>query len=205
MKKKLLIGAGVALIVLLLAGLGGAAFVFAQEPTPPIPFGWHGGGRGMGGFGRGGFAWSGGGPWTMFDTAAEALGLTPEELFAELRAGKSPAEIAEEQGVEVEALYDAMNAARGEAMQQAIEQAVQDGRLSQEQADQMLERLESGPSSPEEQVEARKQAIQQAVEDGRMSQEQADWMLQGLEKGWGGGRGFGRGFGYKGCPPLESE
>jgi polyhydroxyalkanoate synthesis regulator phasin len=205
MKKKLLVGAGVALIVLLLAGLGGAAFVFAQEPTPPIPFGWHGGGRGMGGFGRGGFGWAGGGPWTMFDTAAETLGLTPEELFAELRAGKSPAEIAEEQGVDVEALYDAVNAARGEAMQQAIEQAVEDGRLTQEQADQMLERLESGPASPEEMVEARKQAIQQAVEDGRMTQEQADWMLEGLEHGWGGGRGFGRGFGHKGCPPLESE
>jgi hypothetical protein len=158
----------------------------------------------MGGFGRGGFAWAGGGPWTMFDTAAEALGLTPEELFAELRAGKSPAEIAEEQGVDVEALYDAMNAARGEAMQQALQQAVEDGRITQEQADQMIERLENRPSL-EEQVEARKQAIQQAVEDGRISQEQADWMLQGLEKGWWGGRGFGRGFGHKGCPLLESE
>ncbi len=209
-KKRFLILAGVALIVLLLAGLAGAAFVFAQEPTLPIPFGWHGGGfgwhgggHGMGGFGgrgMGGFAWSGGGMWTMFDTAAEALGLTPEELFADLRAGKSPAKIAEEQGVDVEALYDAMNAARGEAMQQAIE----DGRMTQEQADQMLERLEDRPS-PEEQIEARKQAIQQAVEDGRMNQEQADWMLQGSEQGWGGGRGFGRGFGHKGCPPLESE
>jgi transposase len=203
-RKKLLIGAGVALIVLLLAGLGGAAFVFAQEPTPPIPFGWHGGGWGSGGFGRVGFGWARGGMWTMFDTAAETLGLTPEELFAELRAGKSPAEIAQEQGVDVEALYDAMNAARGEAMQQALQQAVEDGRITQEQADQMLERLENRPS-PEELVEARKQAIQQAVEDGRMSQEQADWMLQGLEQGWWGGRGFGRGSGYKGCPPLESE
>jgi transposase len=205
MKKKLLIGAGVALIVLLLAGLGGAAFVFAQEPTPTFPFGGRGGSWGRGGFGRGGFGWARGGMWTMFDTAAEALGLTPEELFADLREGKSPAEIAEEQGVDVEALYDAMNAARGEAMQQALQQAVEDGRITQEQADQMLERLENRPSSPEEMVEAKKQAIQQAVEDGSMSQEQADWMLQGLEKGWGGGRGFGRGFGHKGCPPLESE
>ena len=200
-KKKLLIGAGVALIVLLLAGLAGATFIFAQEPTLPIPFGRHGGGWGRGGFGRGGFGWAGGGPWTMFDTAAETLGLTPEELFAELRAGKSPAEIAEEQGVDVEVLYDAMSAARSEAMEQAIKQAVEDGSLSQERADQMLERLESGPASPEEMVEAKKQAIQQAVEDGRMTQEQADWMLEGLEQGWGGGRGFG----HKGCPPLESE
>ena len=204
MKKKLLIGAGVALIVLLLAGLAGATFVFAQEPTPPIPFGWHGGGRGMGGFGRGGFGWAGGGQWTMFDTAAEALGLTPEELFAELHAGKSLDDIAEAKGVDVQTVYDAMSAARGEAMQQALQQAVEDGRLTQEQADQMIGRLENRPS-PEEQVEARKQAIQQAVEDGSMSREQADWMLQGLEKGWMGGHGFGRGFGYKGCPPFESE
>ncbi len=204
MKKKLLIGAGVALIVLLLAGLAGAALVFAQEPTPPVPFGGRGGGWGHGGFGRGGFGWAGGGQWTMFDTAAGALGLTPEEFFAELHAGKSLDEIAEAKGVDVQTVYDAMNAARGEAMRQAIQQAVEDGRITQEQADQMLERLENRPS-PEEMVEARKQAIQQAVEDGRMSQEQADWMLQGLEKGWGGGRGFGRGFGHKGCPPFESE
>jgi uncharacterized membrane protein len=145
-KKRLLILAGVALIVLLLAGLGGAVFVFAQEPTPPIPFGWHGGGFGRhgGGFGRGSFAWAGGGPWTMFDTAAEALGMTPEELFAELRAGKSPAEIAEEQGVEAEAVFEAMNAARGEVMQQAIEQAVEEGRMSQEQADWLLKGMEQG-------------------------------------------------------------
>jgi transposase len=206
-KKRLILLSGVALIVLLLAGLGGAALVFAQEPTPPIPFGWHGGGRGMGGFGgrgMGGFGWASGGQWTVFDTAAEALGLTPEELFAELHAGKSLDEIAEAKGVDVQTVYDAMNAARAEAGKQAIEQAVEDGRLTQEQADQMIERRENRPS-PEEQVEARKQAIQQAVEDGRMSQEQADWMLQGLEQGWWGGRGFGRGFGHKGCPPLDSE
>jgi hypothetical protein len=138
-KKRLLILVGVALIVLLLAGLAEAAFVFAQEPTPPIPFGWYGGGRGWGGF-----AWAGGGPWTMFDMAADALGLTPEELFAELRAGKSLAEIAEEQGVEVKAVFDALSAARGEVMQQAVEQAVEDGRMSQEQADWMLKGLEQG-------------------------------------------------------------
>jgi predicted DNA-binding protein YlxM (UPF0122 family) len=206
-KKRLVLLAGVALIVLLLAGLGGAAFVFAQEPTPPIPFGWHGGGRGMGGFGgrgMGGFAWSGGGQWTVFDTAAEALGLTPEELFAELHAGKSLDEIAEAKGVDVQTVHDAMNVARDEARKQAIQQAVEDGRMTQGQADQMLERLENRPS-PEELAEARKQAIQQAVEDGRISQEQADWMLQGLEQGWWGGRGFGRGFGHKGSPPLDSE
>ncbi|MBL7064215.1 MAG: hypothetical protein ISS49_08435 [Anaerolineae bacterium] len=127
-KKRILIIAGVASVVLLLAGLAGATLVFAQEPTPEpeVPFGWRGGGRGMGGFGgrgMGGFAWAGGGSWTMFDTAAETLGLTPEELFTELHAGKGLDEVAEEQGIEMEAVQDAMNAAQGEAMQQAIEQA----------------------------------------------------------------------------------
>ena len=202
-KKRLFLLAGMALIVLLLAGLAGAALVFAQEPTPPVPFGGHGGGWGRGGFGRGGFGWAGGGQWTVFDTAAEALGLTPEEFFAELHAGKSLDEIAEAKGVDVQKVYDAMNAARAEAEKQAIQQAVEDGRITQEQANQMLERLENRPS-PEEMVEARKQAIQQAVEDGRISQEQADWMLQGLEKGWMGGHCFGRGF-LKGGPPPQSE
>ncbi len=136
-KKRILIIASVALVVLMLVGLTGATLVFAQEPTPPIPFGRHGGGRGMGGFGG-----AGDGQWTMFDTAAEALGLTPEELFAELHAGKSLEEVAEEQGVEIETVQDTMNEARAEARLEMIEQAVEDGTLTQEQADWMLEGLE---------------------------------------------------------------
>lgn len=143
-KKRLILLGGAALIVLLLAGLAGATFVFAQEPTPPVPFGGRSGGWGHGGFGLCGFGRAGGGQWTMFDTAAEALGLTPEEFFAELHAGKSLDEIAEAKGVEVQTVYDAMNAARAEAEKQAIQQAVEDGRISQEQADWMLQGLGKG-------------------------------------------------------------
>ncbi len=144
-KKRLIILASGTLIALLLAGLVGATAVFAQEPTPEpeAPFGWRGGGRGWGGFGRGSFG-LGGGQWTMFDAIAEALGLTPEELFAELHSGKSLDEIAEEQGVEMEAIQDAMNAAREAGLREAIEQAVEDGRMTQEQADWLLEGLEQG-------------------------------------------------------------
>jgi len=145
-KKRLVTLASGVLIALLLTGLIGAAVVSAQEPTPETeaPFGWRGGGRGQGGFGRGTFGGAGGGQWTMFDTAAEALELTPEELFAELHAGKSLEEVVEEQGVEMEAVQDAMNAARSEAMRQVIKQAVQDGNMTQEQADWMIEGLEKG-------------------------------------------------------------
>lgn len=156
-----------------------AGSALAQEPDPlDKPFG---------GFGRGGFGpFVGGDRWTMFDAVAEALGLTPEGLFAELHAGKSLSEVAEAQGVDTETLSDAMQAARVEAIQQAVE----DGTLTQEQADRMLERLENMPTQ-EELTEAKKQAIQQALEDGRITQEQADWMLEGLENGYWGGRGFG--------------
>ena len=145
-KKMLVLLSGATLVALLLVGLVGVTAVSAQEPTPEpgAPFGWRGGGRGRGGFGRGMFGPSPGGQWTMFDTAAEALGLTPEELFAELHAGKSLEEVAEAQGVDIEAVQEAMQAARAEAMRQRIEQAVEDGNMSQEQADWLLEGLEKG-------------------------------------------------------------
>jgi lambda repressor-like predicted transcriptional regulator len=90
------------------------------------------------------FGW-GGGSWAQFDAAAEALGLTPNELFTELHDnGKTVAEIAEEQGVDIETVKDALSASRAEAQREAIEQAVEDGRMSQEQADWLLEGLEKG-------------------------------------------------------------
>jgi hypothetical protein len=134
-----------AVVVLLVGGIVGGVVTgvipaLAQEVIgegPPVGM-WHGPG-----LGRGGFGWAGGG-WTMFDTMAEALGLTPEELFAELHAGKSLAEVAEEQGIDLDAVYDAMSAARGEAMREHIQQAVEDGSLTQEQADWLLEGLDQG-------------------------------------------------------------
>lgn len=105
-----------------------------------------GGGRfGGGRFGGSLFSWFGDGSWTtMFDAVAEALGLDPTGLFTELHEGKSVAEIAEEKGVELEEVQDAVGAARVEAQKQAIEQAVDDGRLSQEQAEWLLQGLEEG-------------------------------------------------------------
>ncbi len=91
-----------------------------------------------------GFGLFGGHGWAAFDAAAEALGLTPEELFAELRADKTLADIAEEQGVDLQSVYDAINASRVEAMKEAIQQAVEDEKISQEKADWLLEGLENG-------------------------------------------------------------
>lgn len=82
--------------------------------------------------------------WSIYDAVAEALGMTPENLFVKLHDGQSVAEIAEEQGVEMEEIRDAVEDARVEMRKQAIEQAVENGRLSQEQADWLLEGLEQG-------------------------------------------------------------
>lgn len=127
--------------MLLLGAFGGASIVSAQEPTPESEdapsgriWGW---GRGLLGFGRGG-------DWTVFDTLAEELGLRPDQLFAELHAGKTLEEVAEEQGVEIEAVREALGAVRDGAMRDAIAQAVEDGDRTQEQADWLLEGLENG-------------------------------------------------------------
>jgi polyhydroxyalkanoate synthesis regulator phasin len=87
--------------------------------------GWHGGGPG-GGRGLG--------------TAASALGMTEEELRTALEAdGATLASVAEEQGVAVDPLVDALVA----AAQERVTQAVTDGDLTQEQADERLADLEA--------------------------------------------------------------
>ncbi len=133
--------AAVVILASLVGGvLWGAIPASAQEPEPTWPCG-EGGGPGFG-WHLGGW---GGRAWTMFDTVAEALGLTPQEFFTELHdEGKTVTEIAEEKGIDIEAVQDAVGAARGEAMREAIEQAVEDGTLTQEQADWLLEGLEQG-------------------------------------------------------------
>lgn len=144
-KKRTLVLAGVVIGALLLAGLVGATAVLAQDPTPPTdePV-WPGN---MMGLGRGG-CWFGGmgRDWTTFDAAADALGLTPVELFTELHSGKTLAEIADEQGVDLETVQEAVRAARVEAIRAMIQQAVEDGTMSQEEADWRLEGLERGYS-----------------------------------------------------------
>lgn len=171
---------GLLVVGALTAVVAGSAL--AQEPPDSAD-------KPFAGWGRGGFGHFGGDRWAMFDTMAEALGLTPEGLFAELHGGKSLAEVAEAQGVDLGLLQEQLQGAMQAARVEAIQQAVEDGTLTQEQADDMLDRLENMPTQ-EELVEARKQAIQQALEDGRITQEQADWMLEGLENGYFGGRGF---------------
>jgi DNA-directed RNA polymerase specialized sigma24 family protein len=123
------------LVVVAASLLIGAAVARAQDPTPTPtpPDGWFGprGGR-MGGV------------LSAYDdqihaALADALGMTEEEFEAARAEGKTLAQIAEEQGVALEDVQAAMQAAFEEALQQAVE----DGTLTQEQADAMLERMQA--------------------------------------------------------------
>jgi hypothetical protein len=88
------------------------------------------------GLGRGGHH---GGDRLGLETAAEALGMTEDELRTALEPdGTSLADVAEDQGVDVDTLVDALV----QAQQDRIAQAVEDGRLTQEEADERLADLE---------------------------------------------------------------
>jgi hypothetical protein len=140
-KKLYAVLGAVGALALLLGGLGGVSVVSAQEVTPeseePPTSGLLTRGRGLFGFGHGG-------EWTMFDTAADLLGLSPEELFAELHKGATLEDVAEAQDVDLEVMEESLNAAREEAQRDRISQAVEEGTMTQEQADWMLEGLEQG-------------------------------------------------------------
>jgi hypothetical protein len=138
MAKKIAIGLAIAILV---AAVGVGA-VFAQETISPVRE-WAGIAQGCGG--RGG---RGGPRGEHLEVVAEALGMTPDEVREAVSGGQTIAELAEAQGVPLQDVADALVAAETERLQQAVE----DGRLTQEEADEklahmeenILERLESG-------------------------------------------------------------
>lgn len=132
MKKSLLV---VGIVLAILAALAVAGFALAQKPTPTAPYGpgmmggW--GGGMMGGWrGEDGY-----GPMheTMQDAIAEALGITHEELEERYAAGDTAWTIAQEKGLTQEEFTKLMTEARSKAFDKLVE----DGVLTQEQADWM--------------------------------------------------------------------
>jgi hypothetical protein len=124
----------VALLVIgaLTIALTGTALAQEETPVPaPAPFFGHGFARGMGG-------------QVGLEAAADVLGMTADELSLELWGGKSIADLAEENGVDLQDVQDAVNAALETAKRDAIEQAVEDGNLTREHADWLLEGLDKG-------------------------------------------------------------
>lgn len=151
-KRKLLIALGVVVLVaaLSVASVAAQAAPSAQATPnagpPAASGGWTcpcvdgtaplNGPRGgmMGGYGIGpiGPVWAG-------DNVAKVLGMTEEQILAELRAGKSLVQIAEAKGVSKDALAEAILADH----KVKLDAAVAAGRLTKEQANAMAERMQA--------------------------------------------------------------
>jgi hypothetical protein len=129
MIKKIAAVVGTAVLVTAL-GLFAVGTVFAEDPTPtpsaPTPWGgaWGRMCRGAG---------------IISDAVTELLGMTPEEIFTERSAGKTLSQIANEKGVTDQQVIDAVLAGQ----QEAIDQAVADGKITQEQADWLVARAKA--------------------------------------------------------------
>jgi len=133
MKNKMSILIGGLLVALLVTVVAGATSVFAQGPSGTLMHGrGPGGGRGFGG------------SLTWLTAAADALDMTTDELVAEIQGGKTLEEIAEEAGVDYADVQAAVQAARQTEFRDRIQQAVDDGTITQENADWLLEGLENG-------------------------------------------------------------
>jgi hypothetical protein len=141
MKKNYWIAGIVGICVIAALAFGATRIALAQDETPPTTTDSeetadfrHGmlGGRGFHGSQAGS------------EAVAEALGMTTDELEAALQDGKTLADLAEEKGVEIQALRDATEAAEKTARIEQIEQAVTDGDLTREQADWMIEGIQNG-------------------------------------------------------------
>ncbi|HYI19710.1 MAG TPA: hypothetical protein VD836_13440 [Solirubrobacteraceae bacterium] len=91
------------------------------------------GGHGPGGPGPG----LRGGPGEVLGAAAEALGISEGELMRKLRNGRSLQQVAKAEGKD----YADVKAAIRSAAKAELDAAVEDGRLTRAQADEMLEHL----------------------------------------------------------------
>lgn len=133
MKTKLSVWIGGLLIALLVVGVLGATNVYAQGASTDL---FHG--RGPGG-GRGPRLET-----AELEAAAKVLNMTTDELTAALESGKTLEQVAEDAGVDFADVQEAIQAAHATEMRTRIQQAVEDGTITQENADWLLEGLDKG-------------------------------------------------------------
>lgn len=132
MKNKMSILIGGLLVALLVVGVIGATNAYAQSPSSTSQ---HGRGPGDGGLRLGS---------PELEAAAEALDMTTDELTTALQSGKTLQQIAEEAGVDLADVQAAIQAAHATEMRERIAQAVENGSITQENADWLLEGLDKG-------------------------------------------------------------
>ena len=114
------LGAMIALVLVVSLAMAGA--VYAQGPQ--------GLARGLG---RG-----------ALEAVAGVLGMTADELSAQLWGGRALADLADRVGVDLQNLYATAQTARKESRLAVIDAAVEEGRISKEQAARMQEGIENG-------------------------------------------------------------
>jgi hypothetical protein len=126
---------GVTALVLIVTALGVGA-VFAQTATPPATANTP---QMHGGFGRGGICGQAG-----LDAAAKALKMTSDDLKAQLWGGQTLSGLADKAGVKIADVQGAVQAACQQAQIDAVNQAVKDGKLTQANADWLIEGIQKG-------------------------------------------------------------
>jgi transcriptional regulator with XRE-family HTH domain len=202
---------GSLLILLLLVGLGTAIAAHAQSPTPPTPDG----GRMVPGAGLGGPRQLG---QAELNAAAQALGISADDLSAQLASGKTLDEIATAQGVDPKTVMDTIRSARpprlGPTELDAAAKAL--GMTSDDLSTQLKGGTSLADIAAQEGVDLQivqdaiqaarsaesKTQIGDAVTAGTISQDKADWLLEGLSKGFlDRPDGFGLGFRLGGPGP----
>ena len=130
MKNKMSILIAGLLVALLVVGIVGATASYAQASNN-FPGHGHGpGGRGLG--------------QVELEAAAKVLGMTTEEVSTALQSGKTLQDLADEAGVKIEDVQAAIQAAHETELRDRIAQAVQDGTITQANADWLLEGLDKG-------------------------------------------------------------
>lgn len=133
MKNKMSVLIAGLLVALLVIGVIGATSAYAQSQTSALL---HGGGPGDGRGPRLG--------QVELEAAAKALGMTTDELTTALQSGKTLEQVAQDAGVDFQKVQDAIQAAHATEMRTRIQQAVDDGTITQENADWLLEGLDKG-------------------------------------------------------------
>jgi len=125
------------------AALGdGSVFERFGARLPEMAAGMWGAGDLIAGMGGGRHGHPGWGDGADLETIADLLGMTADELRDALGEGKSLADIAEAQGVSLDDLQNGIL----ERAKEKLDQAVADGRMDQERADEMLARLQENIS-----------------------------------------------------------
>ena len=130
---------GIALLLGIVAALGISSVAAAQSSVTPTPSAPTQQAAPPGGFG----------PRELHSqaalaAAAKALGMTTDELSAELWGGKTLSDIAAAKGVDIATVKAAVEAAENAETKTAINQAVTDGKITQAKADWLIEGLDKG-------------------------------------------------------------